>query len=73
MQRSPGLSAYPRDQLANDLARQVAARTAPPPPAGLPPLDFLAAVVAERRQRERNRLTPRQWVPTAEELPAGWR
>ena len=73
VQRSSGLSAYPRNQVSTELARQVAARTAPPPPAALPPLDFLAAVVAERRQRERNRLTPRQWVPTAEELPAGWR
>ena len=73
VQRSPGLSAYPGNQLATELAQQVAARTAPPPRAALPPLDFLAAVVAERRQRERNRLTPRQWVPTAEELPAGWR
>ena len=73
VQRSSGLSAYPRDQVAAELARQVAARTAPPPPAALPPLEFLAAVVAERRQRERNRLAPQQWVPTAEELPAGWR
>lgn len=73
VQRSAGLSAYPRDQVAIELARQVAARTAPPPPAALPPLEFLAAVVAERRQRERDKLVPRQWVPTAEELPAGWR
>lgn len=73
VQRAPGLSAYPRDQLATELARQVAARTAPPAPVALPPLEFLAAVVAERRQRERAKLAPRQWVPTAEELPAGWR
>jgi uncharacterized RDD family membrane protein YckC len=72
LQRSPGLADYPRNQLATELARQVAARTAPAPPAGLPPLEFLAAVVAERRQRERTRVT-RQWVPAAEELPAGWR
>ena len=73
LQRSPGLAAYPRDQLATELARQIAARTAPPPPASLPPLQFLAAVVAERRQRERTRLAGLQWVPTPEELPAGWR
>lgn len=73
VQRADGLLPYPRRQLAQDLARQVAARTAPAPPWPLEPLEFLAAVVAERRQRERDRLTARQWVPTAAELPAGWR
>jgi uncharacterized RDD family membrane protein YckC len=73
VQRSDGLSRYPRDQLARDLARQVAADTAPSPPSALPPLEFLAGVVAERRQRERTKLTPQQWVPAAEDLPAGWR
>lgn len=73
VQRSAGLLPYPRDTLAHDLARQVAARTAPAPPVPLPPLEFLAAVVAERRDREQHRLRARQWVPTAAELPAGWR
>ncbi len=73
VQRAGGLLPYPRDTLAHDLARQVAARTAPAPPVALPPLEFLAAVVAERRQREQQRLRPAQWVPTAAELPAGWR
>jgi uncharacterized RDD family membrane protein YckC len=73
VQRAGGLSPYPRDELARDLARQIAARTAPPPPAELPPLDFLAAVVAERRQRESTRIAHLQWVPAPEELPAGWR
>ena len=73
VQRSAGLLPYPKEQLARDLARQVAARTAPPPPPGLPPLEFLAAVVAERRQRERHRLGGGQRVPGADELPAGWR
>ena len=73
VQRAGGLAGHPRDELARDLARQVAARTAPPPPATLPPLEFLTAVVAERRQRERTKLTRQQRVPAAEELPAGWR
>lgn len=73
VQRSPGLLAYPRDQVAQDLAQQVAARTAPAPPPGVPPLVFLAAVVAERRQREATRIVHQQWVPTEAELPAGWR
>ena len=73
VQRSAGLLPYPRDTLAQELARQVAARTAPAPPYPLTPLDFLAAVVAERREREQHRLTRAQWVPSAAELPAGWR
>ncbi len=73
VQRSAGLLAYPRDSLADALASQVAAKTAPAPPYALPPLEFLAAVVGERRRREQQRLAPRQWVPTAAELPAGWR
>jgi len=73
VQRADGLLGYPRDQVARDLARQVAAHTAPPPPPDLPPLEFLAAVVAERRSRESLRIRHQQWVPAAEELPAGWR
>jgi uncharacterized RDD family membrane protein YckC len=72
VQRRDGLLSFPQQQLASDLARQVAAVTAPPPPAGLEPSDFLAAVVAERRHRESIRLS-RQWVPRADELPSGWR
>jgi uncharacterized RDD family membrane protein YckC len=73
VQRFPRLTAYPGAQLATDLARQVAARTAPSPPRPLEPQDFLAVVIAERRRRETDRLRPRQWVPTAAELPTGWR
>lgn len=53
VQRQAGLLDFPRRQLATDLALQVAARTAPAPPVRLEPLDFLAAVVAERRRRQR--------------------
>ena len=73
LQRAGGLLSYPREQLARDLAHQVAQRTSPQPPTALPPLDFLAAVVAERRQRATSRFVYQQWVPAAEELPAGWR
>ena len=73
VQRYPRLSAYPRAQLSGDLARQVAARTAPLPPRPLDPELFLAVVIAERRRRETERLRARQWVPTAAELPTGWR
>jgi uncharacterized RDD family membrane protein YckC len=73
VQRFSRLSAYPRAQLSGDLARQVAARTAPLPPRPLDPEVFLAAVIVERRRRETERLRARQWVPTAAELPKGWR
>ena len=73
VQRGPGMLAYPQHQLGQELARQVAALTAPPPPAGLPAEVFLAAVVDERRRREADRLSRRQYVPRAEELPTGWR
>ncbi len=73
VQRADGLLPYPREQVARDLARQVAAHTAPPPPYDVAPLEFLAAVVAERRSRDSNRTIHQQWVPAAEELPAGWR
>lgn len=73
VQRQNGLLTYPQRQLVGDLARQVAARTAPPPPPGLEPLDFLAAVVAERRQRETTKLVHLERVPGADDLPAGWR
>lgn len=73
VQRYDRLLSHPRQQLAVDLAQQVAARTAPPPPSELQPRDFLAAVVAERRQRPRPPSPGAQHVPTAAELPQGWR
>lgn len=72
--RAPGLLSFPAQQLAQDLARQVAQRVAPAPPPGTPPPEFLAAVVGERRRRETERVTGHpNWVPSAAELPAGWR
>lgn len=72
--RSPMFFDFPRQQLAGELARQVAQRVAPAPPAGTPPLEFLAAVVAERRRRETERVVGHvSWVPSAAELPSGWR
>lgn len=73
VQRYPRLLGYPRTQLATELARQVAMRTAPPAPRALEPAEFLAAVITERRRRETDRLRMRQWVPSAAELPSGWR
>ena len=73
VQRHDDLLRFPQAQLTTDLARQVADRTAPPPPPGTEPYDFLVAIVAERRRREAARFANRQWVPGASDLPAGWR
>ncbi|MGO1975362.1 MAG: RDD family protein [Propionibacteriaceae bacterium] len=72
VQRSPGLRVHPGNQLGAELARKVAARTAPAPPRTLEPVEFLAAVVTERRRRETEKIH-REWVPTAADLPQGWR
>lgn len=45
-----------RAALGNGLAGEVAARVAPAPPPGVPAEDYLAAVLAERRRREIDRL-----------------
>lgn len=72
--RAPMFLDFPQQQLAQELARQVAQRVAPGPPLGTPPLEFLAAVVSERRRRETERVVGHpSWVPTAAELPTGWR
>lgn len=73
VQRADALLPYPHHQLGQELARQVAELMAPPPPLGLEPQAFLAAVVAERQRRETAKLGTQQWVPRAEELPSGWR
>lgn len=73
VQRRAGLLSFPRHQLGGDLARQVAARTAPPAPVPLEPEVFLAAVVTERRRRRTEKLAGSQRVPTVAELPSGWR
>jgi hypothetical protein len=45
-----------RAAVGERLARQVASHVAPPPPSGVWPDAFLAAVVAERRERDAARL-----------------
>jgi uncharacterized RDD family membrane protein YckC len=62
------LDAPARERLAWQLAADVAARVSPPPPPGLPPVTYLEAVLAERRNRELVRL----WnlAPTATPAPA---
>ena len=53
--RLPQLAPYARAQLAADLQRQLYPLVAPGPPPGTHPERFIAAVVAERRERELRR------------------
>lgn len=50
--RAPQLAPEVRTRLAVDLATEVSSLVSPPPPPGLPPWDYLAAVLAERRRRD---------------------
>lgn len=56
LSRAGELAPSVRDEMGARLAGSLAAVTAPPPPPGTPAWAFLAAVLAERRQRELARL-----------------
>lgn len=72
-----------RDRLGWQLACDISARVSPPPPPGLPPVAYLIAVLAERRNRELARLwaTGQATPPVVPAVPAwppaapapGWR
>lgn len=55
--RAATLEPAVRHDLGSRLATDVAAYVAPPPPPGTTPHDFLAAVIAARRERDSARLT----------------
>jgi len=55
--RAPQLTPAVREQMSARLVGELAARTAPPPSAA-PAWAYLSAVLAERRRRELERLTP---------------
>lgn len=57
------LHAAARDQLGLQLASDISARVTPPPPPGLPPVAYLGAVLAERRDRELRRYAAAQAAP----------
>jgi uncharacterized RDD family membrane protein YckC len=54
--RADTLSPDARHRLLAEMARRTLAHVAPPPPRGTPPEAFLAAVQAERRERDTRRL-----------------
>ena len=56
--RSPQLTDAAREELGSQLVEAVAAVVSPPPPPGTPGWAYLAAVLAERRSRAQDRLTP---------------
>jgi uncharacterized RDD family membrane protein YckC len=58
LSRASQLDAQVRDQMAYRIAGDVVAQISPPPPPGTPPSLVLAAVLAERHQRELARLRP---------------
>jgi uncharacterized RDD family membrane protein YckC len=75
--RAPQLAVGVRASLAERLATDVAARTAPAPPAGVPAEEYLRAVLGERRRRETARLAgaaapppPGRWTPPPPPPPA---
>ena len=59
-----------RDQLGWQLATNISARVSPPPPPGLPPVAYLGAVLAERRNRELRRYDPPPAAPAPHAAPA---
>jgi uncharacterized RDD family membrane protein YckC len=54
--RTGTLSPQARDMLVSQIVGQVSQHVSPPPPPGTHPIDFLAAVAAERRTRDEYRL-----------------
>ncbi|RLV50620.1 RDD family protein [Nocardioides mangrovicus] len=69
--RRDSLSPQSRTRLVAELAGQVAAYVAPPPPRGTAPEAFLAAVQAERRERDARRLA--REAQLRERLKDRWR
>jgi uncharacterized RDD family membrane protein YckC len=65
--RAAGLHPASRHRLGTELSAQFAHYVAPLPPAGVHPEDFLAAVLAERRERDLLRLRTEQAARTARE------
>jgi uncharacterized RDD family membrane protein YckC len=63
------LNAPERDQLGWQLAADIAARVAPAPPPGLPAVDYLHTVLAERRHREFTRMQAARMAGPAVDPP----
>lgn len=57
IRQAPSMAPASREQVAATLASDLQPHVSPAPPVGCPPEQFLAAVVAERRDRDHRRLT----------------
>ena len=60
LSRADGLSPQARAQLGERLAGELSLLVSPPPPAGTPRERFIAAVLAERRERDLRRIAAEQ-------------
>lgn len=69
--RAPELTPAAREDLGGRLVQAVREVTAPPPPPDVPGWAFLAAVLAERRRREEQRLAPSPAAPSYGAPPYG--
>jgi uncharacterized RDD family membrane protein YckC len=69
LSRTGHMNVQARDRLGWQLAASIAVHVSPPPPPGLPPVTYLATVLAERRNRDLARLSaaagPAPSVPPA--------
>jgi uncharacterized RDD family membrane protein YckC len=69
LSRASQLDPTIRDQIAYRITGDIVAQISPPPPPGVPPQLVLAAVLAERHQRELARLRPSPPVGPAPQWP----
>lgn len=72
LQRKDSMRKDHRARLIGSLAWQIGQRISPNPPADVSPENFLTAVLAESRRRATEKVVAGR-VPTASELPQGWR
>jgi len=63
--RAPQMTPAASESLASSLASELSAHVTPAPPYGTPPLDFLAAVIAERTRRSTPAISMNQGTPIA--------
>ncbi|HEY1914196.1 MAG TPA: RDD family protein [Streptosporangiaceae bacterium] len=61
-----------QQEIGRRIAADVASRVSPPPPLGVPPVAYLAAVIAERSAREQARLAAWYGPPNGYGPPAGY-
>ena len=61
LRRFAELQPAARDELGLRLATAVAGQVSPPPPAGTPPIAYLSAVLAVRRNRDQARVAATRW------------